>query len=44
MSLATAPLYALLHEAIYAEGVATRWSAQRGLDARGDAPRRCSAR
>lgn len=31
-SLATAPLYALLHEAIYAEGEATRWAAQRVVD------------
>lgn len=28
---ATAPLYALLHEACYAQGTATRWSAQRVL-------------
>ncbi|HEV2999241.1 MAG TPA: alpha/beta fold hydrolase [Solirubrobacteraceae bacterium] len=31
-SLATAPLYAVLHEPIYAEGEATRWAAQRMLD------------
>jgi pimeloyl-ACP methyl ester carboxylesterase len=30
-SFATAPLYALLHEACYAQGAATRWSAQRIL-------------
>jgi pimeloyl-ACP methyl ester carboxylesterase len=30
-SFATAPLYALLHEACYAQGTATRWSAQRIL-------------
>ena len=29
VSLATGPLYALLHEASYAQGQATRWSAQR---------------
>jgi pimeloyl-ACP methyl ester carboxylesterase len=29
LSLATAPLYALLHEAAYAQGAATRWSAHR---------------
>ena len=29
LSFATAPLYALLHEACYAHGTATRWSAQR---------------
>jgi pimeloyl-ACP methyl ester carboxylesterase len=29
LSFATAPLYALLHEAGYAQGFATRWSAQR---------------
>jgi pimeloyl-ACP methyl ester carboxylesterase len=29
LSFAAAPLYALLHEACYAQGVATRWSAQR---------------
>jgi pimeloyl-ACP methyl ester carboxylesterase len=34
-SLATTPLYALLHEAIYAEGEATRWSAHRVVEERG---------
>jgi len=29
VSFATGPLYALLHEACYAQGQATRWSAQR---------------
>ncbi len=29
LSFAAAPLYALLHEACYAQGCATRWSAQR---------------
>ena len=29
LSFATGPLYALLHEAAYAQGFATRWSAQR---------------
>jgi pimeloyl-ACP methyl ester carboxylesterase len=29
LSFASAPLYALLHEACYAQGTATRWSAQR---------------
>jgi pimeloyl-ACP methyl ester carboxylesterase len=29
VSYASAPLYALLHEACYAQGAATRWSAQR---------------
>jgi len=29
LSFASAPLYALLHEACYAQGSATRWSAQR---------------
>jgi hypothetical protein len=29
LSLAPAPLYAVLHEACYAQGCATRWSAQR---------------
>ena len=29
VSFATGPLYALLHEAAYAQGQATRWSAQR---------------
>ena len=29
VSFTTAPLYALLHEACYAQGAATRWSAQR---------------
>jgi pimeloyl-ACP methyl ester carboxylesterase len=29
LSYASAPLYALVHEACYAQGVATRWSAQR---------------
>jgi len=29
LSFATGPLYALLHEASYAQGFATRWSAQR---------------
>ena len=29
LSFATGPLYALLHEAAYAQGCATRWSAQR---------------
>ena len=29
LSFATGPLYALLHEASYAQGCATRWSAQR---------------
>ena len=32
------PLYALLHEAIYAQGTATRWAAQRVLDERGEPP------
>ena len=34
-SLATTPLYALLHEAIYAEGEATRWAAHRVVTERG---------
>ncbi|HEX8207655.1 MAG TPA: alpha/beta fold hydrolase, partial [Solirubrobacteraceae bacterium] len=34
-SLATTPLYALLHEAIYAEGEATRWAAHRVVEERG---------
>ena len=34
-TLATTPLYALLHEAIYAEGEATRWSAHRIVTERG---------
>jgi hypothetical protein len=34
-SFATTPLYALLHEAIYAEGEATRWSAHRIVEERG---------
>ncbi len=29
LSFAAGPLYALLHEAAYAQGIATRWSAQR---------------
>ncbi len=29
LSYASAPLYALVHEACYAQGIATRWSAQR---------------
>ncbi len=29
VSFATAPLYALVHEAIYAQGAATRWAAER---------------
>ena len=29
LSFATGPLYALLHEACYAQGCATRWAAQR---------------
>ena len=29
LSFASGPLYALLHEAAYAQGIATRWSAQR---------------
>jgi hypothetical protein len=29
LSFANGPLYALLHEAAYAQGLATRWSAQR---------------
>ena len=29
LSYAVAPLYALVHEACYAQGTATRWSAQR---------------
>jgi pimeloyl-ACP methyl ester carboxylesterase len=37
-SLATTPLYALLHEAIYAEGEATRWSAHRIVAERGGPP------
>ncbi len=36
--MATVPLYALLHEPIYAEGEATRWSAQRMLDEHGGLP------
>ena len=35
-SMATTPLYAVLHEPCYAEGFATRWSAQRVLDELGD--------
>jgi pimeloyl-ACP methyl ester carboxylesterase len=31
LSFATGPLYAVLHEACYAQGTATRWSAQRIL-------------
>ncbi|HEV2813527.1 MAG TPA: alpha/beta fold hydrolase [Solirubrobacteraceae bacterium] len=37
-SLATTPLYAVLHEPCYAEGEATRWSAQRMLDELGGPP------
>ncbi len=33
--MATTPLYALLHEAIYAEGEATRWAAHRVVEERG---------
>lgn len=32
LSFATAPLYAILHEPIYAQGEATGWAAQRALD------------
>ena len=39
LSFAAAPLYALLHEAIYAQGEATRWAAQRALDERPAVPR-----
>lgn len=38
ISFATAPVYALLHEAIYAQGEATGWAAQQVLDARPDGP------
>ena len=38
ISFATAPLYAILHEPIYAQGAAPEWAAQRALDARGDEP------
>jgi pimeloyl-ACP methyl ester carboxylesterase len=34
-TMATTPLYALLHEAIYAEGEATRWAAHRVVQERG---------
>ena len=34
-TMATTPLYALLHEAIYAEGEATRWAAHRVVSERG---------
>lgn len=37
LSFAVNPLYAVLHEAIYTQGEATRWAAQRALDER-DAP------
>jgi pimeloyl-ACP methyl ester carboxylesterase len=37
-SMATVPLYALLHEAIYAEGEATRWAAERAVGERGGQP------
>ena len=39
LSYARAPLYAVLHEAIYAQGEATRWAAQRALDERAEVPR-----
>lgn len=38
VSFATAPLYAVLHEAIYAEGEATAWAAQRALDELDEVP------
>lgn len=38
ISFATAPLYAALHEPIYAQGDATRWAAQRALEERGEEP------
>ena len=38
ISFATAPLYAILHEPIYAQGQATSWAAQRALDERGAEP------
>ena len=34
-TMATHPLYALLHEAVYAEGEATRWAAERVVDEHG---------
>jgi pimeloyl-ACP methyl ester carboxylesterase len=37
-TMATMPLYALLHEAIYAEGEATRWAAHRVVEERGGLP------
>jgi pimeloyl-ACP methyl ester carboxylesterase len=37
-TMATHPLYALLHEPCYAEGEATRWSARRMLDEHGGLP------
>ena len=37
-TFATQPLYALLHEPIYAEGEATRWSAHRIVSERGGSP------
>jgi pimeloyl-ACP methyl ester carboxylesterase len=36
LSFAAGPLYAVLHEACYAQGVATRWSAQRIRDEFGE--------
>ena len=38
LSYTANPLYAVLHEAIYAQGEATRWAARRALDERGDDP------
>ena len=38
ISFATAPLYAILHEPIYAQGEATRWAAQRALAERDAEP------
>jgi pimeloyl-ACP methyl ester carboxylesterase len=38
ITFAVEPLYAILHEPIYAKGEATRWAAQRVLDERPDGP------
>ena len=38
ISLATAPLHAILHEPIYADGAATAWAAHRALDVRAAEP------
>ena len=38
ISFATAPLYAILHEPIYAQGEASAWAAQRAVDERDEPP------